>query len=136
MVCDSRAFPDEGSRQALARELGLSETVFVDDAGRSFVDIYTPELRIPFAGYPLVGVAWLLGLVRLELPVGSIPVGRAGGFTWINARADGFRRAHCDSTAARSPRSMTVPTPRDRDGHKIRRAGPGRLFRITLTGVR
>ncbi|MFB4317253.1 hypothetical protein [Actinomadura sp. 21ATH] len=65
--------------------LRLSETVFIDDAHRSIVDIYTPGMRLPFAGYPLVGVAWFLGLERLELPVGSIPVRRADGFTWISA---------------------------------------------------
>lgn len=88
VVRDGRAFPDEESRQALARELGLSETVFIDDARRGIVDIYTPGVRLPFAGYPLVGVAWLLGLERLELPVGGIPVRRADGFTWISARAE------------------------------------------------
>jgi predicted PhzF superfamily epimerase YddE/YHI9 len=88
VVRDGRAVPDEGSREALARELGLSETVFIDDAQRGTVDIYTPGVRLPFAGYPLVGVAWLLGLERLELPVGSVPVRRADGFTWIGARAE------------------------------------------------
>ncbi|MFD3513864.1 PhzF family phenazine biosynthesis protein [Streptomyces sp. NPDC058663] len=88
VVRDGRGFPDEEARQALARELGLSETVFIDDAHRGVVDIYTPGVRLPFAGYPLVGVAWLLGLERLELPVGSIPVRRADGFTWIGAQAE------------------------------------------------
>lgn len=88
VVRDGRAFPDEEARQSLARELGLSETVFVHDAHRGVVDIYTPGVRLPFAGYPLVDVAWLLGLDRLELPVGSIPVRRADSLTWISARAE------------------------------------------------
>ncbi|MCK7624486.1 PhzF family phenazine biosynthesis protein [Streptomyces sp. RS10V-4] len=88
VVRDGRAFPDERSRQALARELGLSETVFIDDAERGVVDIYTPGTRLSFAGYPLVGVAWLLGLETLELSVGSILVRRAEGCTWIRARAE------------------------------------------------
>ncbi|MFE2188048.1 PhzF family phenazine biosynthesis protein [Streptomyces sp. NPDC059455] len=88
VVRDGRAFPDEKSRQALAQKLGLSETVFIDDAQRGVVDIYTPGVRLPFAGYPLVGVAWLLGLETLELPMGSIPVRRTDGFTWIRARAE------------------------------------------------
>lgn len=87
VVRDGRAVPDEESRQALARQLGLSETVFIDDARRGAVDIYAPGVRLPFAGYPLVGAAWLLGLDALELPVGSIPVRRADGLTWISARA-------------------------------------------------
>lgn len=88
VVREGRAFPDEESRLALARRLGLSETVFIDDADRGTVDIYTPGARLPFAGYPLVGVAWLLGLERLDLPVGSVLARRADGCTWIRARAE------------------------------------------------
>lgn len=88
VVRDGDAFPDRESRQALARELGLSETVFIDDARRGAVDIYTPGTRLPFAGYPLVGVAWLLGLDALELPMGTIPVRRTADVTWIRARPE------------------------------------------------
>ena len=45
--------PDPGERQAFAGKLGFSETVFVDDPERGVVDIYTPSLRLPFAGHPL-----------------------------------------------------------------------------------
>jgi trans-2,3-dihydro-3-hydroxyanthranilate isomerase len=52
--------------QALARELGLSETVFaVDDARR--LRIFTPVKELPLAGHPTVGCA--LELARL----GRIP---------------------------------------------------------------
>ncbi|MDI2129104.1 PhzF family phenazine biosynthesis protein [Yinghuangia seranimata] len=87
VVRDGSTVPGKEARQALARELGLSETVFVDDADRGAVDIYTPGTRLPFAGHPLVGVGWLLGLDTLELPVGNIPVRHADGVTWITARA-------------------------------------------------
>src|SRR5690242_19829802 len=80
---DGAAFPDQASRQALARELGLSETVFVDDPQDGDVDIYTPGLRLPFAGYPLIGVAWLLELERLSLPVGTIAARHDQDRTWI-----------------------------------------------------
>ncbi|TDU03086.1 PhzF family phenazine biosynthesis protein [Streptomyces sp. 846.5] len=85
---DGAAFPDQASRQALARELGLSETVFVDDPQEGAVDIYTPGLRLPFAGYPLIGVAWLLELERLSLPVGTITARHDQGRTWITARPE------------------------------------------------
>lgn len=88
VVRDGRACPDEESRQALARRLGYSETVFIDDAQRGVVDIYAPGARLPFAGHPLVGVAWLLGLERLELPVGGVAVRRADDCTWISGRAE------------------------------------------------
>ncbi|MFF0742638.1 PhzF family phenazine biosynthesis protein [Streptomyces sp. NPDC004111] len=83
-----RTHPDPAGRQALARELGYSETVFVDDPERGVLDIYTPTTRLPFAGYPLVGAAWLLDIEVMELPVGDVFARQDGEFTWITARAD------------------------------------------------
>ncbi|MFJ8884311.1 PhzF family phenazine biosynthesis protein [Streptomyces sp. NPDC102402] len=88
VVRDGREYPDDGSRQALARKLGFSETVFVDDPERGTVDIRTPTLRLPFAGHPLVGTAWLLDLEVLELPVGDVTARQDGEFTWITARPE------------------------------------------------
>ncbi len=50
----------EPQRQRIAAELGLSETVFVDDRAAGRLRIHTPEVELPFAGHPTVGVAWLL----------------------------------------------------------------------------
>ncbi|MGW1884274.1 PhzF family phenazine biosynthesis protein [Streptomyces sp. NPDC001970] len=86
VVRDGRAYPDRQSRQALARELGFSETVFVDDPERGVVDIYTPGLRLPFAGHPLVGAAWLLDLEVVNPPAGEVWARHDGEFTWITAR--------------------------------------------------
>ena len=44
-------------RQAVAADLGLSETVFVDDAERGEVRIFTPAVELNFAGHPAVGTA-------------------------------------------------------------------------------
>lgn len=88
VVREGRDYPDEASRQALAAELGFSETVFVDDPERGFVDIYTPGLRLPFAGHPLVGAAWLLDLELVNPPVGEVWVRQDGEFTWITARPE------------------------------------------------
>jgi trans-2,3-dihydro-3-hydroxyanthranilate isomerase len=52
--------------QALARELGISETVFVLDEARR-IRIFTPTTELPLAGHPTVGCA--LELARL----GRIP---------------------------------------------------------------
>ncbi|MFJ8750542.1 PhzF family phenazine biosynthesis protein [Streptomyces sp. NPDC102441] len=88
VVRDGRRYPDNESRQALARKLGFSETVFVDDPERGTVDIRTPGLRLPFAGHPLVGAAWLLDVEVLELPVGDVTARQDGEFTWITARPE------------------------------------------------
>lgn len=88
VVRDGRRYPGNDARQALARQLGFSETVFVDDPERGTVDIRTPGLRLPFAGHPLVGAAWLLDLEVLELPVGDVFARQDGEFTWITARPE------------------------------------------------
>jgi trans-2,3-dihydro-3-hydroxyanthranilate isomerase len=79
---DARGIP-EGDLQDLAREMALSETVFVYPAnGDAHVRlrIFTPESELPFAGHPVLGSAFVLGgplqaeTVRLETGVGIIPV--------------------------------------------------------------
>ncbi|MFI9201070.1 PhzF family phenazine biosynthesis protein [Streptomyces sp. NPDC053048] len=92
VVMDGRAVPDPAARQAIAAGLGFSETVFVDDAETGRVDIHTPSTRLPFAGHPLVGVAWLLRrqgrpVSVLRPPAGEVPVWTEDGTTWIRARA-------------------------------------------------
>jgi predicted PhzF superfamily epimerase YddE/YHI9 len=88
VVRDGAAVPSPTERQALAAELGFSETVFVDDAVRGVVDIYTPSVRLPFAGYPLVGVAWLLGVGTLRPEAGEVRAWQDGEMTWIRARPE------------------------------------------------
>ncbi|NSC22656.1 PhzF family phenazine biosynthesis protein [Streptomyces albus subsp. chlorinus] len=87
VVRDGAALPASGDRQAIAAELGFSETVFVDDAERGAIDIYTPSTRLPFAGHPCVGAAWLLGVDGLVTRAGPVAVRRADGLTWIEGRA-------------------------------------------------
>jgi trans-2,3-dihydro-3-hydroxyanthranilate isomerase len=69
--------------QALAREIGFSETVFVLPAtgeADARMRIFTPRSEIPFAGHPTLGTAVLLGTrlaadrVVLETQRGLIPV--------------------------------------------------------------
>ena len=59
VVVDGPAVPED-DRQALARILSYSETVFVDDAESGRIRIFTPEVELPLAGHPLVGTGWLL----------------------------------------------------------------------------
>ncbi len=80
-------------RQAVATELGFSETVFVDDPRSGAMRIFTPGLELPFAGHPTVGAAWLLaregGPVEvLRPPAGEVPVRGEGDLTFVAARAE------------------------------------------------
>jgi predicted PhzF superfamily epimerase YddE/YHI9 len=95
----------EGERQAVAADLGFSETVFVDDPERGVLRIFTPGTELPFAGHPLVGTAWLLaqeGLAAqvLRPPAGEVPVRFDGDLTFITGRpewAPGFEHVQLDS---------------------------------------
>ena len=75
---------DEQTMRRLAREMNLSETVFVlpatvDDADVR-IRIFTPEVELPFAGHPTLGSAFVLGgplqkiVIRLETGSGVVPV--------------------------------------------------------------
>ena len=80
-------------RQALATELGFSETVYVDDASQGEIRIFTPATELPFAGHPSVGAAWLLAqdhapVDALRPPAGEVRVRHAGETTWIAARPE------------------------------------------------
>ncbi len=62
--------------QQIAREMNLSETVFVlpptDKAALVRVRIFTPTQEIPFAGHPVIGAFYVLsrlGLVTLQEPL-------------------------------------------------------------------
>jgi predicted PhzF superfamily epimerase YddE/YHI9 len=82
-----------GRRQAVAHELGFSETVFVDDLGTAACHIFTPGLELAFAGHPMVGAAWLLAREEhpaavLRPPAGEIEVRREGELTYVSARAE------------------------------------------------
>lgn len=80
-------------RQAVARELGFSETVFVDDAEGALCRIFTPGMELSFAGHPMVGTAWLLGREgeppeQLRPPAGVVDVRRDGELTFVAAKAE------------------------------------------------
>ncbi|WP_369237545.1 PhzF family phenazine biosynthesis protein [Streptomyces sp. R21] len=88
VVREGSVLPDRDDRQALAAKLGFSETVFVDDPERGVIDIYTPSVRLPFAGYSCVGAAWLLDVPELVTPAGVVGARLDGEFSWIEARPE------------------------------------------------
>jgi predicted PhzF superfamily epimerase YddE/YHI9 len=76
-------------RQPVATDLGLSETVFVDDPATGKVRIFTPAEELDFAGHPSVGTAWLLGDVRaLHTLAGEVRVRREGEDVFVTARPE------------------------------------------------
>jgi trans-2,3-dihydro-3-hydroxyanthranilate isomerase len=73
----------QATMQSLARELKLSETVFVlptESGADARVRIFTPAHELPFAGHPVLGSAVVLGTalarssVTLETGVGAVAV--------------------------------------------------------------
>jgi trans-2,3-dihydro-3-hydroxyanthranilate isomerase len=69
--------------QRVARELNLSETVFVlpaSHAADAWVRIFTPYVELPFAGHPVLGAAFVLAgrsgssSIALETGAGLVPV--------------------------------------------------------------
>jgi trans-2,3-dihydro-3-hydroxyanthranilate isomerase len=79
---DARELPEE-LLQRLAREMNLSETVFVylpEAGGHARIRIFTPAAEIPFAGHPTLGTAGVLaaplqlGEIRLETGSGVVTV--------------------------------------------------------------
>jgi len=53
---------DDATMQALAKEIGFSETTFVTEAAgdRYTMRIFTPDAELPFAGHPTLGTAFVL----------------------------------------------------------------------------
>jgi predicted PhzF superfamily epimerase YddE/YHI9 len=85
---EGREVPPE-RRQAVAADLGLSEIVFVDDAERGEVRIFTPTVELDFAGHPSVGSAWLLDATDvLRAPAGELAVRRDGETVHVAARPE------------------------------------------------
>src|SRR4051794_11393923 len=79
---DARDIPED-KLQPLAREMNLSETVFVlprEGDGHARVRIFTPTKELPFAGHPILGTAFVLASplqldeIRLETGAGVVPV--------------------------------------------------------------
>jgi predicted PhzF superfamily epimerase YddE/YHI9 len=80
-------------RQAIAADLGFSETVFVDDEASGELQIFTPAVEMPFAGHPLVGSGWLLHEQggrppALHPPAGEVGLRVAGSTASISARPE------------------------------------------------
>ncbi len=103
---DATALP-VATMQPLARELNVSETVFVfasAQGGDARIRIFTPAAELPFAGHPVLGTAIVLGIERgleqvtLETGAGRVPV--------VLRRGEGGADARTGYGAMRQP----IPT--------------------------
>ncbi len=79
---DGSALSDD-QMQRLAREMNLSETVFLlpaEDGGDARMRIFTPAAELPFAGHPVLGTAFVVGearqltSVQLESAASAVPL--------------------------------------------------------------
>jgi len=106
---------DDATMQAIAREMNLSETVFLlpptSTEYAAKLRMFTPAREVPFAGHPTVGTAWVLathGLLPpgareaiLEEQIGPVPIHLEGdprrpSFIWLTDRAATFGAPFAD----------------------------------------
>lgn len=88
---------DTAAMQAIATELGFSESTFVEDQpdGVPLVRIFTPVDELPFAGHPLVGTAWVLTVhgpgteTALRCGIGDVAIRTEGEMVWVDAPING-----------------------------------------------
>ncbi len=113
-------FPDArglsaAQMQTVARELNLSETVFVlpaEAGGTRRVRIFTPGAELPFAGHPTVGTAILLvalGEVPAEDGEVEVVLEEGVGPVPVTVRVRGGRPEFARFTAARAPELLPAP---------------------------
>ena len=101
-------------RQAVAVDLGFSETVFVDDAAEGAIGIFTPGRELPFAGHPTVGTGWLFRetgapATTLRPPAGDVPFRHDAERTWIRARPEWVHPIRVEELATVAEVEHAVP---------------------------
>lgn len=108
--------------QAIARELNLSETVFVlqpqNPAHSARVRMFTPERELPFAGHPTIGTAILLAQARTPLVNGEsdviIVLEQAIGIVRVGVRLRAGHAPFAEFDAPQMPEKSGTPAARDR----------------------
>ena len=146
VILDGAAVPPD-RRQAIAADLGFSETVFVDDAATGALRIFTPAVELPLAGHPLVGTSWLLAHAGtavgvLRPPAGDVPTWVEGELTWIRAREEWARMydvaaaGDARRTSTRSPSPAATRYSPSGRGRTRPPAGYARVCSRTASGSR
>jgi trans-2,3-dihydro-3-hydroxyanthranilate isomerase len=136
--------------QTIARELNLSETVFVlkpeNPAHSAKIRIFTPGRELPFAGHPTVGTAILLAELRTPLVNGErdalIALEQAIGTVRVGVRLRAGQAPFAEFDAPKLPQKAGTPAARDRlagalgllpreigfENHTALRIGAGNTF--------
>lgn len=121
VVAEADALTDE-AMQAIARELNLSETVFLlkpqNSAHSARMRIFTPSRELPFAGHPTIGTAILLSQLRNPVVNGEhdaiIVLEQAIGTVRIGVRLRGDQPPFAEFDAPKLPEKSAIPPARDR----------------------
>src|ERR1700744_1462844 len=96
--------------QSIAREFNYSETTFVlpphDKAHDAEVRIFTVNAKIPFAGHPNVGTAFVLA-TRARMPPARLVFEEKAGLVPVEILSDGGKVSSAELTA---PQPLTRPT--------------------------
>jgi trans-2,3-dihydro-3-hydroxyanthranilate isomerase len=108
--------------QMIARELNLSETVFVlkpeNPAHSAKIRIFTPGRELPFAGHPTIGTAILLAELRTPLVNGErdaiIALEQAIGTVRVGVRLRAGQAPFAEFDAPKLPQKAGTPAARDR----------------------
>jgi trans-2,3-dihydro-3-hydroxyanthranilate isomerase len=126
---------DDAGMQAIAKEIGFSETTFVTEAAgdRYAMRIFTPGQELPFAGHPTLGTAFVLvSEGRVPTPAtqviaaGEIPVevDVASGTAWMTQLPAEFGPIFPDRDLIASAIGLTTAE-----------LDPGRPVRTVSTGL-
>jgi trans-2,3-dihydro-3-hydroxyanthranilate isomerase len=149
VVLDADALtPDE--MQVIARELNLSETVFVlkpeNPAHSAKIRIFTPGRELPFAGHPTIGTAILLAQLRAPSVNGErdaiIALEQAIGAVRVGVRLKAGQAPFAEFDAPKLPEMAGTLPSRDRiadalgllpreigfENHTALRIGAGNVF--------
>jgi trans-2,3-dihydro-3-hydroxyanthranilate isomerase len=121
VVDEADALGDE-QMQGIARELNLSETVFVlkpqNRAHSARLRIFTPERELPFAGHPTIGTAILLAQLRTQVVNGErdaiIVLEQTIGTVRVGVRLRDGQPPFAEFDAPKLPEQAATPPPRDR----------------------
>jgi trans-2,3-dihydro-3-hydroxyanthranilate isomerase len=109
-----------GRMQQVAREMNLSETVFVlppEEDGDARIRIFTPSAELPFAGHPTLGTAFVLcgqrglDVIELETGAGVIRVQFAAGDGQAPPQSPGLGRVPGLARVPGLPGWMRQPVP-------------------------
>lgn len=108
--------------QKIARELNLSETVFVlkpeNPAHSAKIRIFTPGRELPFAGHPTIGTAILLAGLRSPVVNGErdaiIALEQAIGTVRVGVRLRAGQAPFAEFDAPKLPQKAGAPAARDR----------------------